>query len=193
MKKFIILAYICLLISTLVGCSLNSLPEPTSSTTTKANVSHTASSSALSSTTSKTDIPFEYFYRGFFPVDNNDYTLIPGDKIKIGNAVYVIETADDWSNFENKYLAGMPLFVNVDFSKEDLIAVISSPAKPTWNATIDFSSVGVKNNMIDIEGGANNSTCVIAQNAPNYINYSLTIVKVKKDYIPSGIQGVYKQ
>jgi hypothetical protein len=166
---------------TFVSCSSSATNAPTTSTVTNSN-------------TTTSGINFTYFYRGFISADANGKSFV-NKEVKIPDSmISVIITEDDWQSYMSKYCPGIPYFISVDFSKESLISYIYSSAKPFWNSSIDINSISVKNNKADIEGGMNSSTAVFAMNNDGGVNnFGLVIVKINKNDLPSGIDGVYKK
>lgn len=151
-----------------------------------------ASEQTISPTSSNNGISFKYFFRGFIAADSNDFSL-SNSNVKLENMTRVIETEDDWGSFMDKYCPGIPYSTEIDFSKESLIAYIYQGAKPTWNSTIDISSIDITNNQINLNGRMNNSTAAIAINSGNYYNFGMVIVKVNKKDLPKGLKNIYKK
>ena len=130
-------------------------------------------------------IEFEYFYRGFTAVGENDDTL---DKML---GIKIIETDEDWSDFMGKYCPEIPYYVKHDFSRQCLVAQITTGPKPTYAESFDIQTITVDNDDLDIQGGFNTSTGIYALNSNGHINYFINIVVVNKSDLPSTVNNVY--
>ena len=182
MKKILILAFSIIMVF-LVSCKSNSTSPLENASESEQTISPTSSSNSTS---------FEYFFRGFIAADKNDISLNDSN-VKLENITSVIETEDDWVSFMGKYCPGIPYFTEIDFSKESLIAYIYQGAKPTWNSTIDISSIEITNNQVYLNGEMNNSTAAIAINSKTCSHFGIVIVKVNKKDLPTGLKNIYKK
>jgi hypothetical protein len=137
------------------------------------------------------NIAFEYFYRGFTPLT---------EEADIGvfeslSGVEIIQTEEDWHNFMDTYCPGIMYFIDVDYSKECLIAVSNVyGAKPSHNVSNEIKTITVRDNhieiMIDNEQNPSERICALNLGVGHwYVN----IIKVNKSDLPSDIEGVYKK
>lgn len=131
-------------------------------------------------------IQFQYFYRGFTAVSENNTTF----NEMIGT--HIIQTDADWHDFMGKYCPGIPYYIPVDFSSQCLVAQIINGAKTNYNESFDIKSITVNNSTLDIQGSFDTSADVYALNPYGYENYFFNIVVVKKSDLPSTISGIYR-
>lgn len=76
-------------------------------------------------------IPFKYFYRGFATIKESMLDKYP-------NGTFIIQTDEDWHDFMDKYVPGIPYYISVDYSKECLVFDSVFPARPTYSYAIDL-------------------------------------------------------
>ena len=139
----------------------------------------------FSSCNSNQGIKFDYFYRGFTAVSDSNDTLsqIVGERIFM--------TEGDWQDFMGKYCPGIPYYVQVDFTKECLVAEIMNGAKPIYAASYDIKKIAVTTDKLDIQGNFDISTGVYALNSDGHINYFFNIVKINKKDLPVDLNDIY--
>ncbi|MCR4436559.1 MAG: hypothetical protein QHH06_12190 [Clostridiales bacterium] len=169
MKKIILFPMIFIVILIFSPCT----PQ-NASLSTATNSNGTLNSSKIKS---------EYFYRGFATVKEDDISTYP-------RGTYVIETEEEWHNFMDKYVPGIPYDVVVDFSTESLIYDGIFPARPTYSQAFDIKGLTLKNNRIQVEY-TDEPTHVYAQNIEGVEHCFVNIVKVSKKDIPENTQNKY--
>lgn len=186
--------FLVLMIITVSGClnkqkSINSDQEKNNLQQTQDQnkmIPSTNNESTSSNTSpSLSTIKFEYFYRGYATVGDNEVNTYP-------KGPYVIETRDDWQDFMNKYVPGIPYFIPLDFSKESLVYIGYFSPHPTYGREYDVKTLSINNNKIDAEVEGN-VRGIYAQNIDGIEHCFVNIVEVNKKDIPQDIQNVYRQ
>ncbi len=102
------------------------------------------SSNPISRVAVTTDIPFEYFYRGFTAVKENDTGFPVG--------ISVIQDDESWHSFMDKYCRGIPYYIGVDYTKECLIVNAMPQTRSCYNMSFDIKSITMDNFKINMEG-----------------------------------------
>ena len=176
MKKYLPIIVAFLMIATLLaGCTSSS----SSSKTTPSSNNPTLSVSM------NQGIQFQYFYRGFTAVSENNTTF----NEMLGT--HIIQTDANWHDFMGKFCPGIPYYIPVDFSSQCLVAQVMNGAKPNYNESFDIKSITIDNSTLNIQGSFDTSTSVYALNPDGYENYFINIVVVNKSDLPSTISGIY--
>jgi len=136
----------------------------------------------------QSNIKFVYFYRGFAPVKYDMIDAYP-------HGTLVIETDEDWHDFMDKYVPGIPYYVTVDYSNECLVYDGAFPPKDIYSIAVDIKGFTINDNRLEAQyieypdtGIANG---IYAQNAEGYINCFVNIVKVNKKDIPGNVENIY--
>lgn len=132
-------------------------------------------------------IPFQYFFRGFITLKENQAELYPHDS-------YIIGSNKDWHDFMDKYVPGIPYEVSVDYSKECLVFSVLFPAKPTYTAGADIETFVLDGNKLEPEykNGTNGlQNNIYAQNTDSIEHCFVNIVKIKKSAIPGNPSNIY--
>ena len=133
-------------------------------------------------------INFEYFYRGFATVKKNVLSSYP-----LGTLI--IETDDDWHDFMDKYVPGIPYYVQIDFSKDYLVYNGTFPAKPTYSEGVDIKGFTITGNELETEYVSHETTGdangIYAQNIDDITHCFVNIVKISKSDVPQNIENVY--
>lgn len=135
-----------------------------------------------------TNIKFQYFFRGFIPLKENQISTYP-------TGTYIIETDKEWHDFMDKYVPGIPYYTSVDYSKECLVFSAFLPAKPTYSYGSDIKAFIVNENKLEPEFiekiPTGDSNGIYAQNIDDIVHCYVNIVKINKDDIPKGIENIY--
>lgn len=139
-----------------------------------------------SQSSSTSGIKFEYFYRGFTSVNEDDDSKYP-------TGIYVIQSENDWYDFMNRYVPGIPYYLDIDYSRECLIVDSSYHAKPNYATSFDIKKINIKDNKINIQGDFDTGAGIYALNAQGIDHYFVNIVKVSKSDVPSDIENIYKK
>jgi hypothetical protein len=133
------------------------------------------------------NIKFEYFYRGFATVKENMV-----DKYPVGT--FIIQTDDDWHDFMNKYVPGIPYYLTVNYSKDYLVINSLNSPKPTYCVGVDIKTFIINGNELEPvykSGAIGISDGIYAQNIDNAEHFFINIVKINKKYIPRNIKNLY--
>ncbi|MFL0248670.1 hypothetical protein [Candidatus Clostridium stratigraminis] len=101
MKKIIYASISIFLVLTFASC-----------TTKNVAIKNVTAENVTTNKSDSTDIKFEYFYRGFATMHDNEMDTYP--------STLIIQTDEDWHDFMDKYVPGIPYNVAIDFSKVDL-------------------------------------------------------------------------
>jgi len=91
------------------------------------------------------EIPFQFFYRGFTPIPMEDRDTYE----KFSNAgMQIIQSWDELSAFTEQYCPGIPYHIDVDYTRECLLASVVGFAKPTYNSAQKLISLKVENGKL---------------------------------------------
>ncbi|WP_041276036.1 hypothetical protein [Desulfosporosinus acidiphilus] len=131
-------------------------------------------------------ISFEYFFRGFITLKENQLKAYP-------HGTFIIQNAEDWGDFMNKYLPGILYESLPNFSKESLVFNVLFPAKPNYSISKDIKTfIATDSNLepvyIDVSGIPNG---IYAQNANGVIHAFVNLVKIEKKDIPKDVMNIY--
>ena len=133
-------------------------------------------------------ISFEYFFKGFMTLKKSQAEAYPHDS-------FVIEKDEDWHDFMDKYVPGIPYYTSVDYSKEALVFSVIFPAKPTYSCGSDIKTFTDNENRLEpvykdtkILGISNG---IYVQNVDDLEHCYVNIVKVAKKDIPKDICNIY--
>jgi len=161
----------------LSGCSNNS------SINTKAITSQQDSASKEIKT-----ISFDYFFRGFITIEENQVKSYP-------HGSYIIENAEDWGAFMDKYLRGIPYYSLPDFSKESLVFSANFPAKPNYSASYDIKTFIISEGNFQPEyfspSGDGISNRIYVQNVNGIEHVFVNLIKIVKKDIPKDTENIY--
>ncbi len=191
MKKIITIIIILLVnIVILVSCSRGKSYNESSISTDNLVESITTEESDVSLNEEKSDesMDFQYFYRGFIPLNYDQQETYP-------RGTYVIETIDDWSDFADKYLPGIYYYVDKDFSKYYLVVDIAFPPKSICSDEVEIKSFSIINNKLEVEYDQSEkeiSSKIYAQNPDDIVNVFVNIIRISKDNIDN-IDNIYKK
>lgn len=142
-----------------------------------------------SNSSSSFNIKFEYFYRGFATIkNNNSLDTYP-------NGTLIIETDEDWHDFMDKYVPGISYTIPKDFSNYYLVFDSSPSAKLSYTYGVDIKTFIINGNKLEPEyihyaltGIANG---IYAQNVEGAEHRFVNIVRINKKDIPGNIENVY--
>lgn len=171
-KSYIIFLSLLLILS---GCTNN----PSLNTKTIANQQDSNNSDMKT-------ISFDYFFRGFVTLKENQ-----GKSYPYGS--YILENAENWGDFMDKYLRGIPYYASPDFSKESLVFSVLFPAKPNYSVSHDIKTFIVSENMLQPEylnvSGIPNG--IYVQNSNGIEHAFVNIVKILKRDVPKDAKNIY--
>jgi hypothetical protein len=193
MKKGLLIISIMLLITAILsGCSATSEKQKENTgreiETAIGTGIGTGNSNSDDSAPDSSGIDFEYFFRGFAAVKGEEVASYPHETC-------IIETDEDWHDFMDKYVPGVPYDSSVDYSKEYLVASILFPAKPSYSIAADIKTFEVNEDYLEpeyvVNGMAGISNGIYAQNTEDVMHAFVNIVKVKKNDIPENVINIY--
>jgi len=119
-------------------------------------------------------IPFVYFYRGFTPLNDSTDT----ESFKEVSGTRIILTADDWYDYCDRFCHGAYYFIDVDYTKECLIAIsYMYGAKPSHNYSSDIKEITVKEGLLNITYEDNPSERIYVLNIDSG-HWFVNVVKV---------------
>jgi len=171
MKKVTMFAILIALIITTVSCS----PK-------------TNNNEASNSVKNSSEISFNYFFRGFITLKNNQIEAYPHD-------TFIIESEEDWHAFMDKYVPGIPYDLSVDYSKECLVFSSVFPARPFYSIGADIKAFKMNDNELEPEYDDStpngNSNGIYAQNIDDIMHCFVNIVKINKGDIPKSAKNIY--
>jgi len=131
---------------------------------------------------------YQYFFSGFITLKDDQVEAYPHD-------TFVIETDEDWHDFMDRYVPGIPYNLTVDYSKEYLVFNVVFPAKPTYSIGTDIKDFIVTDNKLEPEYstfGANGiANGIYAQNIDGVLHCFVNIVTLNKEGVPAGISNIY--
>ncbi len=152
------------------------------------NSKEISESTATVSSSSSSNIKFEYFFRGFVALNFDKIDTYP-------HKSYVIETDKDWHDFMDKYVPGIQYYINVDYTKDCLVFSPLFPPQEMYSIAADIKTFleDDKKNLIPeyIKTNIGISNGIYAQNIDNILNVYVNIVKVNKKDIPKDINNIY--
>lgn len=184
-KRYLILLGFLFILS---GCTANQsiVKKKISAISNKQNISVTSNKQG-SSSENKT-ISFKYFFRGFITLNYEQVKSYPHD-------TYIIETDEDWHDFMNKYVPGIPYLTSVDYSKECLVFSVGFPAKPSYSSGFDIKTFTLNKGKLEPEyifsSTLGDSNGIYAQNINGIEHCFVNIVKINKKDIPKNSRNIY--
>lgn len=130
-------------------------------------------------------IPFKVFYRGFTPIplpaeDQETYTRFS----KAGTQI--IQSDDAWHTFMGEYCPGIPYDIDVDYTKECLIASVMGFARPTYSCARELLSIKAENGRLVFEYSEETDDRIYALNM-NVSNFYVEIFVVNREDLPDGL------
>ena len=203
MKKGLLILLIIMLINAILSsCSAASSKQREDAVTAAAKKdagSETKSAADRSTQTGRVNndtatdsdsIGFEYFFRGFITLEGDQAESYPHETC-------IIETDEDWHDFMDKYVPGIPYYSSMDYSKEYLVVSILFPAKPSYSIGADIKTFKVTQEYLEPEyvnyGASGISNGIYAENTEDITHCFVNISKVKKNDIPENIVNIYKK
>ncbi len=130
-------------------------------------------------------IPFRIFYRGFTPVplpaeDQETYT-------KFSEAgTQILQSYDELSAFSGQFCPGIPYEIDVDYTRECLIASVIGFARPTFSCARELVSVKAENGRLVFEYGEETDHRIYALNR-DVSNFFVEILVVNRADLPDGL------
>ena len=133
-------------------------------------------------------IGFEYFYRGFTPLEGEK----EASAFEEATGIVIIRTQDDLRGFMSTYCPGFA-YLMTDFSESCLIAVSEIYGSGfSYNASSEIKTIKIVNNRVEVivDDEQNLSERIYALNT-SVSHWYVNIVRVNKDDLPEGIEGSY--
>ncbi len=130
-------------------------------------------------------IPFRIFYRGFTPIplpaeDQETYT-------KFSEAgTQILQSYDELSAFSGQFCPGIPYDIDVDYTRECLIASVIGFARPTYSSTTKLLSLKAENGRLVFEYGEGTDDRIYALNR-DVSNFYVEILVVNRADLPDGL------
>ncbi len=130
-------------------------------------------------------IPFRIFYRGFTPIplpaeDQETYT-------KFSEAgTQILQSYDELSAFSGQFCPGIPYYIDVDYTRECLIASVIGFARPTYSSTTKLLSLKAENGRLVFEYGEGTDDRIYALNR-DVSNFYVEILVVNRADLPDGL------
>lgn len=130
-------------------------------------------------------IPFRIFYRGFTPIplpaeDQETYT-------KFSEAgTQILQSYDELSAFSGQFCPGIPYDIDVDYTRECLIASVIGFARPTYSCARELLSVRAENGRLVFEYGEETDHWIYALNR-DVSNFFVEILVVNRADLPDGL------
>lgn len=133
-------------------------------------------------------IPFQYFFRGFVTLKENQAEAYP-------HGTYIIESNGAWHDLMNKYVPGIPYYVSVDYSKECLVFSVLYAAKPIYINGADIETFKLNENKLE-PVYVNNKTLGVSNgiyslNIDGIEHCYVNIVKISRKYISKNARNIY--
>lgn len=179
MKKIVISIIFACVIITIISCAAKQVTNNNSDNSDSDNKSNRQHDSYKDK--------FEYFYRGFATVNEKFVDEYP-------HGTYVIQTDEDWHDFMDMYVPGIPYYVSVDYSKECLVFNALFPAKPSYTHQADIKAFYISENKFKaeyFEGTTETTNEIYAQNTNEVVHCFVNIVKMSKTDVSQNIENVY--
>ena len=128
-------------------------------------------------------IPFKVFYRGFTPIplpaeDQETYTRFSEAGTRI------LQSYDELIAFSGEFCPGIPYNIDVDYTRECLIASVTGFARPTYSCARELVSLKVENGRLAFE--YHEETDVYALNR-DVSNFYVEILVVNRADLPDGL------
>ncbi len=130
-------------------------------------------------------IPFRIFYRGFTPIplpaeDQETYT-------KFSEAgTQILQSYDELSAFSGQFCPGIPYDIDVDYTRECLVASVIGFARPTYSSTTKLLSLKAENGRLVFEYGEGTDDRIYALNR-DVSNFYVEILVVNRADLPDGL------
>ncbi|MCL1858587.1 MAG: hypothetical protein FWF92_05075 [Oscillospiraceae bacterium] len=138
------------------------------------------------------EIEFEYMYRGFTSVNEEEMSEEYGlfTMVTYENALKIIFTIDDWGDFMGKYCPGIPYDIMADFQQgECIVVIIGGPVKSNYTSSYYIDKITVNDSKLDIQG--NYYERIYGLNKNGQIHFFLNIVVVNKNDLPQNLDDNY--
>lgn len=133
-------------------------------------------------------VPFEYFFRGFIALNYDQIEAYPKDSC-------IIESDDDWHDFMDKYVPGIPYDLTVDYSTECLVFSVIFPARPIYSTSADVETFVMDGDKFEAQyeqrDESESGEEIYAQNIDEIEHCFVNIVKIKKKYLPREAKNIY--
>jgi len=135
-------------------------------------------------------IDFEYFYRGFTPVVNEqedmDFDSILG--------AYLIKSEADWQSFSREFCPTAGALETPDFSEKCLIAVSDIyGSRAHENISREIGTVKVADNEIIVTTKDSTSMSVYAINSNGIGHLFINVIVVDRSEIPENISNTFSK
>ncbi len=130
-------------------------------------------------------IPFRIFYRGFTPIplpaeDQETYTKFSEAGTRI------LQSYDELSAFSGQFCPGIPYEIDVDYTRECLIASVIGFARPTYSCARELLSIKAENGRLVFEYGEETDHWIYALNR-DVSNFYVEILVVNRADLPDGL------